>query len=78
MKEAPHANRMRRLEESIGPLARTRSEQVDDLMARCKVRPPKDWHNPDDNSSDGGSTVSDNQPKDAEGDASIGGPAGEH
>jgi cell division protease FtsH len=52
------------------------SEQVDDLMSRRAVRPPKDWHNPDNDSSDGGSPVSDDKPKDA-GD-SIGGPAGEH
>ncbi|MEO0443150.1 MAG: AAA family ATPase, partial [Pseudomonadota bacterium] len=52
------------------------SEQVDDLMARRKVRPPKDWHNPD-NDSDSGSTVSDNKPKGA-GNSPIGGPASEH
>ena len=52
------------------------SEQVDDLMARRKVRPPKDWHNPDSDSG-GGSAVSENKPKDA-GDSPIGGPAGEH
>ncbi len=56
------------------------SEQVDDLMARRKVRPPKDWHNLDDSSSGTGNTVaddpSDEKPKDA-GDP-IGGPAGEH
>ncbi|MGH1487178.1 MAG: ATP-dependent zinc metalloprotease FtsH [Cellvibrionaceae bacterium] len=52
------------------------SDQVDDLMERRKVRPPKDWHNPDNDSSDGGSPVAEDKPKDA-GD-SIGGPAGEH
>ncbi len=52
------------------------SEQVDDLMARRKVRPPKDWHNADDGPSDGGSSVVNaDDPKDA-GDP-IGGPAGE-
>lgn len=51
------------------------SEQVDDLMERRVVRPPKDWHNPDD-SSGGGSSVADDQAKGA-GDP-IGGPAGEH
>jgi len=50
------------------------SEQVDDLMARRKVRPPKDWHNPD-SGSDGGGAVS---PKDDKGSDPIGGPAGEH
>ena len=50
------------------------SEQVDDLMARRKVRPPKDWHNNDTNSnSGGGETKSD----DAES-KPVGGPASEH
>ena len=52
------------------------SEQVDDLMARRKVRPPKDWHNTEGGPSDGGSSVTDSDSKDA-GDP-IGGPAGEH
>lgn len=52
------------------------SEQVDDLMARRQVRPPKDWHNLDGPSNDGGSSVSDDKLKDS-GDP-IGGPAGEH
>ncbi len=59
------------------------SEQVDDLMARRKVRPPRDWHDNDFNSHLGGSggtkddTSSD---KDAEGKKSgpIGGPAEDH
>jgi len=51
------------------------SEQVDDLMARRRVRPPKDWHNPDD-STGNGSTVDDGDTRDADG--AIGGPAGEH
>ncbi len=53
------------------------SEQVDDLMARRKVRPPRDWHNPDD-SSDGGSAVSDaDVAAKKEGSDPIGGPANE-
>lgn len=53
------------------------SEQVDDLMERRKVRPPRDWHNPDD-SSDGGSAVAGNEPKPkADGSDPIGGPANE-
>jgi len=53
------------------------SEQVDDLMQRRKVRPPKDWHNNDtDDLSGGGSAVADDKGKDA-GDP-IGGPASEH
>ncbi len=52
------------------------SEQVDDLMARKQVRPPKDWHNPDNNSSGGASAESTARPKDSS--DPIGGPAGEH
>ena len=51
------------------------SEQVDDLMARRSVRPPKDWHDHDDQAPSGGASVAD-KPRDA-GD-SIGGPASEH
>ncbi len=51
------------------------SEQVDDLMARRKVRPPQDWHN--DNSSDGGSAVSDKPSDRKDGSDPIGGPAEE-
>jgi cell division protease FtsH len=51
------------------------SEQVDDLMNRRKVRPPKDWHNQDD-SSDGGSAVAYTDDK-KEGSDPIGGPASE-
>ena len=50
------------------------SEQVDDLMARRQVRPPRDWHNPDDDGN-GGSTVGDQKKGDASG--PIGGPANE-
>ncbi len=50
------------------------SEQVDDLMQRRKVRPPKDWHNPDDSSSTG-TVASDGKKPGAD---PIGGPAGEH
>ncbi len=63
------------------------AEQVDDLMARRKVRPPRDWHDHDTDS--GGSSVSSEddageeseQPakdKDDKGEDPIGGPAGEH
>lgn len=48
------------------------SEQVDDLMARRKVRPPRDWHN--------GGTPSGPQPaspKDPQ-ESPVGGPAKEH
>ena len=60
------------------------SNQVDDLMARRKVRLPKDWHNPDNDSSAGSST---DASKDSSDDSSakpkdpsdpIGGPAVEH
>ncbi|MFT6389011.1 MAG: cell division protease FtsH [Cellvibrionaceae bacterium] len=59
------------------------SEQVDDLMLRRKVRPPKDWHNTDsDDLSGGGSSVvsDDSAGKNGSKDAGdpIGGPASEH
>ena len=53
------------------------AEQVKDLMERKPVRPPRDWHNPDNNSESGGSPVSDDE-KPRAGDSPIGGPAGEH
>ncbi|QKX18874.1 ATP-dependent zinc metalloprotease FtsH [Microbulbifer sp. YPW1] len=54
------------------------AEQVDDLMARRKVRPPKDWH---DNDYTGGGpaddvTEADEKPKD--GDTPVGGPVNGH
>jgi len=57
------------------------ADQVDDLMARRKVRPPRDWHDnafgggtsAGDSSSDKGGS-SDKKP----GDAPIGGPASQH
>lgn len=51
------------------------SEQVDDLMSRRPVRPPKDWHKPEDPRSGGNSPVSDQSPGSTD---PIGGPAGEH
>ena len=48
-------------------------DQVDDLMARRKVRPPRDWHNNDSGSFAGNATRT-TEPKDKP----IGGPAGEH
>jgi len=62
------------------------SEQVDDLMARKQVRPPRDWGDGD---FGGGSSVSDDKSSDGEEkdgkedkedkkDKPIGGPAGEH
>jgi cell division protease FtsH len=54
------------------------SEQVDDLMARRKVRPPKDWHN-DGSADDGGSAVADKESTEnkKDGPDPIGGPASE-
>ncbi|MFT5117542.1 MAG: cell division protease FtsH [Kiritimatiellia bacterium] len=52
------------------------SDQVDDLMERRKVRPPKDWHN--DDLSDGGSAVAgDDADEKKSGSDPIGGPANE-
>jgi cell division protease FtsH len=52
------------------------SEQVDDLMARRAVRLPKDWHRPDNDSSDDASAEAPTKPKDSN--DPIGGPATEH
>ena len=56
------------------------AEQVDDLMARRKVRPPKDWHDDDFNShlrpQEGNS--SEPESKDDKKPGPIGGPAEEH
>ncbi|MGS2718135.1 ATP-dependent zinc metalloprotease FtsH [Eionea flava] len=51
------------------------SEQVDDLMARRKVRPPRDWHNNDDSPNDDGAAASGSS--DGASDKPIGGPANE-
>ena len=52
------------------------AEQVDDLMARRKVRPPKDWHNNDDSSgSDGAATTEEKVADKKDNSDPIGGPA---
>ncbi|MCB1616190.1 MAG: ATP-dependent zinc metalloprotease FtsH [Pseudomonadales bacterium] len=53
------------------------AEQVDDLMARRKVRPPKDWHNSDYGGGMSGSSKQD-ESKTTSDDKPIGDPAGEH
>ncbi len=58
------------------------AEQVDDLMARRKVRPPKDWHDNDYGGGGPAEKVSDVPPKpldDAkDGDTPVGGPVNDH
>jgi len=59
------------------------AEQVNDLMARRKVRPPRDWHDDDFNShlkGDGDAKKGDSEEKDPEGKkpGPIGGPAEDH
>src|SRR5690554_3702874 len=59
------------------------SEQVDDLMARRKVRPPRDWHDGDFNGhiKDGDDYRDDNREQDAKDSGKtgpIGGPAKDH
>ena len=51
------------------------AEQVDDLMARRKVRPPKDWHNNDFGGTSGDGETNKNSDS---GEAPVGGPASEH
>ena len=56
------------------------AEQVDDLMARRKVRPPKDWHDNDFGASGGSGSTG--EPEDAaqpkDGDSPVGGPVNGH
>ncbi len=54
------------------------AEQVDDLMARRKVRPPRDWHNNDDGSSGGEPAKAADQESKESDKAPVGGPASEH
>ena len=52
------------------------ADQVDDLMARRQVRPPRDWQ---DSSFGGGSSAGENKASDKKsGDTPIGGPANQH
>ncbi len=48
------------------------SEQVEDLMQRRKMRPPKDWNN------DGGVGAKEDREEKPAGDSTVGGPASEH
>ena len=50
------------------------AEQVDDLMARRKVRPPKDWHDRDVDGSSGTGSKPQSEPSGS----SVGGPASDH
>ncbi len=54
------------------------SEQVEDLMARRKVRPPKDWNNSGSSSSKDESTKDESQKDESDDKSSVGGPASEH
>jgi cell division protease FtsH len=53
------------------------SDQVDDLMARRKVRLPRDWHGSDTGPGPGNPTAPERKPGEPR-DKPIGGPAGEH
>jgi len=53
------------------------AEQIGDLMARRKVRPPKDWHNDDSSNDDGASAAEEKISEKKEGSDPIGGPASE-
>jgi cell division protease FtsH len=53
------------------------SDQVDDLMARRKVRLPRDWHGSDTGPGPGSPTAPERKPGEPR-DKPIGGPAGEH
>ncbi|WP_188150952.1 ATP-dependent zinc metalloprotease FtsH [Teredinibacter waterburyi] len=51
------------------------ADQVDDLMARRKVRPPRDWH---DNDAGGASPGGEASEKSGDDKSTVGGPASEH
>ena len=53
------------------------SEQVGDLMARRTVRPPKDWHKVDNDTTPGNGSVAVDDDKSIK-DGPIGGTANEH
>jgi cell division protease FtsH len=53
------------------------SDQVDDLMARRKVRLPRDWHGSGTGPGPGNPTAPEHKPGESR-DKPIGGPAGEH
>ncbi|MCW9048117.1 MAG: ATP-dependent zinc metalloprotease FtsH [Gammaproteobacteria bacterium] len=52
--------------------------QIDQLMAREKVSPPKDWSDNDNNSGASSSSTKEESKKEDKGDGSIGGPASLH
>ncbi|MCW8934336.1 MAG: ATP-dependent zinc metalloprotease FtsH [Gammaproteobacteria bacterium] len=52
--------------------------QIDQLMAREKVSPPKDWSDSDNNSGASSSSTKEESKKEDKGDGSIGGPASLH
>lgn len=55
------------------------SEQVDDLMNRKKVRPPRDWHDSDFGGPSGSSDAGkDSSSADTDDKSSVGGPASDH
>ncbi|MBB5212400.1 cell division protease FtsH [Microbulbifer hydrolyticus] len=54
------------------------AEQVDDLMARRKVRPPKDWHDNDYTGGGPADEVPEADEKSKDGDSTVGGPVNGH
>ncbi|WP_226702020.1 ATP-dependent zinc metalloprotease FtsH [Microbulbifer elongatus] len=54
------------------------AEQVDDLMARRKVRPPRDWHDNDYSGGGPADDVSETDEKSKDGDSTVGGPVNGH
>ena len=54
------------------------AEQVDDLMARRKVRPPRDWHDNDYSGGGPADDTSEAEEKTKDGDSTVGGPVNGH
>jgi len=54
------------------------TDQIDQLMARENVSPPKDWSDGDNNSGESSSSKKEESKKEDKGDGSIGGPASLH
>lgn len=71
---AENADILEAMKEALMEYETLDSEQVEDLMNRKKVRPPKDWHD----SSFGGGSKSKDEAKEEKEPGSVGGPASEH
>ncbi len=75
---ADNADILETMKEALMEYETIDSDQVDDLMARIKVRPPKDWGEGGLGGSDGDSDGKEDAAEDKENDDPVGGPAEQH